>query len=97
MYTVYRTDDNNVNNNNKNVNVYATWNKERNSWGVNYNAKKYPPRPSSPPPPLPSNLPLPPPPLPPPRLPPRPTPPPIKRDNKPSYLYVNVVLDDEAV
>jgi len=68
-------------------NTYATWNKEKNTWGVNYNAKKYPPCPSSPPPSLP-------PPVPPPVPPARPIPPPIKRDSKPPYLCV--VLDDEA-
>lgn len=35
--------------------VYASWSKERNTWGNNViiNNKKYPPPPSSPPPPLP--------------------------------------------
>ena len=137
MYTAYRTDnsnnnidtiDNKIKRTVKKESSYATWNKEKNSWGIEYknnnnntnnnktkHKNNYPQCPSSPPPQLPlpppplpqkmslppSKMPLPPPPkmpLPPPPLPPpRPIPPRIKRDNKPSYLYVNVVLDDEAV
>ena len=83
---------------------YVTWNKEKNSWGNEYK-NNYPQCPSSPPPQLPLP-PLPPPPLPPPPKmplpppplpPPRPIPPPINRDNKPSHLYVNIVINDEAI
>jgi hypothetical protein len=133
MYTAYRTDnsnnnidtinniDNKIKRTVKKETSYATWNKEKNSWGIEYkntnnntNNKKtkhknnYPQCPSSPPPQLPlpppplpqkirlppSKMPLPPPPkmpLPPPPLPPpRPIPPRIKRDNKPSHLYLAI-------
>jgi len=52
MYSSYSSKD-------KEEHVYASWPKERNTWGNNdkiINKKKYPPPPSSPPPPLPPPL-----------------------------------------
>lgn len=80
MYSSYRSPDNNKNNKLKEKkveNVYATWPKEKNTWGKE---SLYPPPPSSPPPPLhlspPKKPHLPPPPLPPPL---------INRKKKPAY------------
>ena len=91
---------NNININKKvgNENTYATWSKEKNTWGKdNINNKQYPPPPSSPPPPLhlhsPKKPPLHSPKKPP--LPPPPRPPPlINRKTKPVYTNNPFVKDD---